>query len=43
MKRHVALAIAILVVLVIAFLLLDPGAEETDPAQAPPPTATATP
>ncbi len=43
MKRHAALVVAVLVILVLAFLLARPGADETDPEQSSPPTATATP
>ena len=39
--HHIALVVIALVVLVIAFMLLRPGAEETDPQQSTPPTATA--
>lgn len=41
-RRH-HIALVVLAVLVLAIVLLDPGAEETDPQQSTPPTATATP
>ena len=40
--HHIALVVIAIVVLVIAFMMLDPGADETDPEQSTPPTATAT-
>ena len=43
MKRHAAIVLVVLLVLVAAFLLFRPGADETDPEQATPPTVTATP
>lgn len=43
MNRHVVLVVVALVLLVAVFLLFRPGADETDPEQATPPTATATP
>ena len=40
--HHIALVVIAIVVLVIVFFMLRPGADETDPEQSTPPTATAT-
>ncbi|MBE2319696.1 hypothetical protein DVA67_027250 [Solirubrobacter sp. CPCC 204708] len=41
--HHIALVVIAIVVLVLVFLVIRPGVDETDPEQSSPPTATATP